>query len=127
MANLRMYREFYVINTNSSSSVDDYSLLDPFELFSDVRIENNNNIVESPDVIKGSLGKYYVDLNPNLYSIDNIYEIIWNVIYVENSPLKKLKTKFKLYPIVIGDNVELRISTNNIDLDLDNTEIRLEI
>jgi hypothetical protein len=116
MATLRVYRDFYVINNNILDSSETYNLINPISLTVDVKKEGDINIIESPKVIKESLGKYYVDLNPILYSIDNNYEINWNVIYVNNSPLKKLITRFKMHPIVIGSNIELVIETQSIRL-----------
>ena len=69
-------------------------------------------------MINESLGRYYVELNLDFYNIDDIYEIHWNVKYTENSPFKLLKTRFKFKPIVIGQNIDIR---------LNNEEIRLEI
>lgn len=116
MATLKVYRDFYVINSNNSSNSETYNLIDPFSLSVDVKKEGDINVIESPKIIKESLGRYYVDLNPILYSIDNNYEINWNVVYVNNSSLKRLITRFKLHPIVIGSNVELVIETQSIRL-----------
>jgi hypothetical protein len=114
MATLKVYRDFYVINNNVSNNSETYNLIDPLNLTVDVKLEGNSNIIESPKAIRDSLGKYYIDLNPILYSIDNNYEINWNVVYINNSPLKKLITKFRLYPFVIGDNIEIVIDTSSI-------------
>lgn len=127
MATLKVYRDFYVINSNSTSNSETYNLIDPFNLSVNVKKEGENNIIESPELIRESLGRYFVNLNPILYSVDNNYEINWNVVYINNSPLKRLITRFKLHPIVIGDNIELVIDTSDIRLDIESNEIRIEI
>ncbi len=109
MASLKIYKDFYVIIHNSISNSDDYNLIDPFNLFVEVKEEGGSDVVETIKVIKESLGKYYINLNVELYSFEKTYEIFWNVIYVENSPLKKLITRFNFYPIVIGDKIELEV------------------
>jgi hypothetical protein len=118
MATLKVYRDFYVINYSGSNNSETYNLIDPLSLTVDVKLEGNTNIIESPKAIRESLGRYFIDLNPILYSIDNNYEINWNVIYIANSPLKKLITRFKLHPIVIGDNIELVIDTREIRIEI---------
>jgi hypothetical protein len=127
MATLKVYRDFYVINSNNSSNSETYNLIDPFNLSVNVKKEGENNIIESPELVRESLGRYFINLNPILYSIDYNYEVNWNVIYVNNSPLKKLITRFKLHPITVGDNIELILDINDIRLDIDSNEIRIEI
>lgn len=118
MATLKVYRDFYVINSNNLSNSETYNLIDPFNLSVDVKKEGENSIIESPELVRESLGRYFVNLNPILYSIDYNYEVNWNVIYINNSPLKKLITRFKLQPIVIGDNIELMIDTSEIRIEI---------
>lgn len=109
MASLKIYKDFYVIIHNSSINSDDYNLIDPFNLTAEVKEEGGNEVIEVVNVNKESLGKYYVNLNVELYSFDKNYEIFWNVVYIENAPLKKLITRFNFYPIVIGDKIELEV------------------
>jgi hypothetical protein len=116
MATLKVYKDFYVINNDNSFNSETYNLIDPFNLSVDVKKEGENNIIESPELVRESLGRYFVNLNPILYSIDYNYEVNWNVIYINNSPLKKLITRFRMHPIVIGDNIELVIETQSIRL-----------
>jgi hypothetical protein len=118
MATLKVYRDFYVINNNVSNNSETYNLIDPFNLSVNVKREGENNIIESPELVRESLGRYFVNLNPILYSIDNNYEINWNVVYINNSPLKKLITRFRLHPFVIGDNIEIVIDTSSIRIEI---------
>lgn len=94
MAGLRIYRDFYRINHNISSQL--YTLINVSTLSATVVNASTSFLIETPSVINTSTGVYYVELNPTLYSPSDIYEILWNVIYVSGIGNKILKTRFKL-------------------------------
>jgi len=128
MANLRLYRDFYCINSNVSLSADTYTLINPESISAKVVISGTSQTIENPVVIFESTGKYYVELNPILYSIDNIYEVRWSVQYIPSSPNKILITRFRLHPLVVGHEIDIRLDGNDIRLEImDSDEIRLEI
>lgn len=116
MASLRLYKDFYCISSDSSLSADTYTLIDPVSLTAEVFVEGGSTIIESPSVIRESLGKYYVHLSPNLYGIDDNYEVKWNVVYVSGAPSKILISRFRLNPFVIGHEIEIRLENQNIRL-----------
>lgn len=116
MASLRLYKDFYCISSSSSLSADTYTLIDPTSLTAEVCVEGGSTVLESPSVIRESLGKYYVELSPNLYGIDDNYEVKWNVIYVSGAPNKILISRFRLNPFVIGHEIEIRLENQNIRL-----------
>lgn len=118
MASLRLYKDFYCINSNPLLTGDTYTLIDPESISAVVKTEGGGSTVESTSVINESIGKYYVDLNPSLYTIDNNYEVNWSVVYVSGAPEKTLITRFRLHPIVVGHEVEIRLETDEIRLEV---------
>jgi|TARA_R110000803_G_scaffold199628_3_gene263742 hypothetical protein len=121
MAYLRIYRDFYCIQSEPTVGSDIYTLINVVSISSIVKILGSGTDVESPVVIKESIGKYYVELDPGLYNIDDTYEINWLVKYTNNSPEKTLITRFKFKPIVIGQNVDIRLNTEEIRLEIVNS------
>lgn len=117
MAYLRLYKDFYCINITTSSG-EVYDLINVEEISGYVTKEGDSTIIENPEVTNESLGRYYVNLSPGLYNIDDIYEMNWVLKYTLDSPEKRLITRFKLSPVVVGQNIDIR---------LENQEVRLEI
>ena len=115
MSTLRLYKDFYFIEHAPNSSADTYTFIDPISVSASTTIYGNNTIIENIIPTNESLGRYYADLNPFLYSIGVIYEITWQVIYVSNSPLKLLKTRFKLVSNItnIGSGLEIQLLKQN--------------
>jgi len=121
MAYLRIYRDFYCIQSIPGVTGDTYTLINVESLSSQVKVLGNNSVIESPIVQNESTGKYYVDLNPNYYNIDDTYEINWIVKYTSQSPQKILITRFKFKPVVVGQNVDIRLNTEEIRLEIVNS------
>jgi hypothetical protein len=118
MGYLRLYRDFYEISTSPSFSGDSYNLINPVNISLVTMVIGTNQIIESPTAIMESTGIYYTDLTNGLYGIDDVYELNWIVKYTPTSPEKKLITRFKLVPIVIGQNVDIRLNTQNLRLEI---------
>jgi hypothetical protein len=119
MANLTLYRDFYCINHTVFNSADTYTLITPIELSANTYIRNSTTVTESPIVQNESTGKYYVNLNPVLYSYDNVYELIWSVTYNSYSPVKNLITRFRLYPYSINSSFDVEvISSSGIEIEI---------
>jgi hypothetical protein len=121
MAYLRIYRDFYCIQSDPNTTGDTYTLINVVNISSIVKVLGSGANIESPSVKNESVGKYYVDLNPNLYNIDDTYEINWLVKYTNSSPNKILITRFKFKPIVVGQNVDIRLNTEEIRLEIVNS------
>jgi len=117
---LRLYRDFYYINSSSLSG-ETYESIDVESLSGYVVIEGSLSIVESPEIINESQGRYYVNLSSGLYNIDDIYEMNWVVKYTTDSPEKRLITRFKLNPIVLGQNVDIRLNSQDVRLEIVNS------
>ena len=95
MEYIRLYRRFYRIEVTSGS--DSYILINPEIISVKSYIKDTPNLIEDVStIIQESTGVYYADLNLDLYSVDNSYDLIWTVKYVFGSPVKDLKTSFKL-------------------------------
>jgi hypothetical protein len=125
VAGLRLYRDFYCISIEGSTTPPSYNLIDVDSLNVEIRNRVNNDLVETPSITRESLGVYYVEINQYLYDLENIYEVNWIVKYNSVSPIKKLLTRFKLYPTLIGNEVEIRLLDNDIEIRLDNDDIEL--
>ena len=104
---LLVYRRFYRISATPDSSTT-YTLIDPFALTASVRNVSQGNITveATASTVNTTVGVYYADLVASLYNSDDEYELEWSVIYVDNTPEKKLYTRFR-FPSdsSIGDNV----------------------
>lgn len=108
MASLRLYRDFYCIN-HTPFSDDSYVLITPVGISANVYIINSTAITETCIVQNETLGKYFVDLNPQLYSFDFIYELKWSVLYNSISPNKILITRFRMVPYNITAPFDIEI------------------
>jgi len=120
MTYLRLYRDFYCINSSSLSG-ETYSLINVEDISGYVTPEGSSSVVEIPEITNESQGKYYVNLTPGLYNIDDVYEMNWVLKYTSESPEKKLITRFKLNPIVVGQNVDIRLNNQDIRLEIVNS------
>jgi hypothetical protein len=120
---LRIYKTFYCIDI--INKIENYNLIDVYEVFVEIINLNNEQIVESLIVQKDSLGLYYIDINHFLYDPNLIYQIVWNVKYIENSPLKKIKNNFKLYNSIIGQNIDIKLLDSDISIFVDKQEVKL--
>ena len=129
MANLTLYRDFYCINHVLFSSADTYTLITPVGISANTVVSGSTLIIENLVVQNESVGKYFVSLNPVLYSFDNIYELNWNVVYVSSAPTKKLITRFRFRPynITAPFDVEINSSPYGMEIELLNNQIDIEI
>lgn len=115
---IRLYRRFYKI-TPSSGAGDNYALIDPTVLTAKVYLRNTTSEVESiSGVVRESEGIYYADLNPNLYSFQNIYDLKWFVDYTASSGQKTLITTFKLNPKSISGEISTEIQDNYLETEI---------
>lgn len=128
MGNLTLYRDFYCINHAVFSSADTYTLITPSGLSANTYISGSTAITETLTVFNESTGKYYVNLNPVLYTFDYIYELKWSVIYNSYSPTKTLITRFRLKPynIISPFEAEIVSSPFGVEIELVN-ENRIDI
>ena len=129
MNEISIYRRFYIIST--VNGVQQYQLMDPFDLAASSTDVNTSSIVESSlSIVRVSLGFYYAHLNEENYYANGIYEINWGVIYVQDSPQKTLLTRFKLssaFGANIGSIIETDVENRNIEVDVQNRSIVVEI
>jgi len=123
MNKLRLYKVFYCISI--INQIEEYTLIDVEDVFVDIYDISSNVLIESVFIQRDSLGVYYIDINHFLYNPDNIYEIIWNVKYTIDAPLKKIKNKFKLYNQIIGQNIDIELLDNDITIFIDKKEVKL--
>lgn len=119
MANLVLYKDFYCINHTAFNSADTYTLINPIEISANTYVENSSVLIENISVQNESIGKYYVNLNPNLYSFDNVYELIWSVVYNTSSPIVNLKTRFKLNPYNISTSLDVEMFSPSYGMEIE--------
>lgn len=117
MANIRIYKQFYKFS-NIGSGTTIQNLIDPYYLSASTIITSGTSVIEEIIPTQESLGIYYADLDPNLYSFSNTYDINWYVNYVNGAPIKKLITRFKVNPINIGSDIEIQIINNPIEIEI---------
>ena len=118
MGKLTLYRDFYSIDHTGFSSADTYTLITPIELSANTYISGSTTIIETLIAQNESLGKYFVNLNPILYSFDNIYELIWSVVYYSGSPVKNSTTRFRLSPNNISAPFDVEIISSPIEIEI---------
>lgn len=115
---IRLYRRFYRI-TPSSGAGDAYTLIDPVTLSAKVYLRDTVSEIESvSSVVRESEGIYYADLNPNLYSFQNVYDLKWFVDYTVLSGQKTLITTFKLNPKSISGEISTEIQDNYLETEI---------
>jgi hypothetical protein len=118
MGEIRLYRQIYCFTSNGSGSTTQTLInANTISASTSTVSSSGNTIIEnifSP--INESTGIYYVDLNPNKYSSDITYELNWFVSYVPGAPEKRLPTRFRVNPNIIGEQIEIEILDNSIDI-----------
>jgi len=124
MANLRLYRDIYCISPQGV-----YTMINPISIQANTYKTSTSALTENLTVINDITGRYYVDLNPILYTFSDIYFIEWIVVYIASSPIKKLFTRFKMNPVNLGGSgIDLEIvGNNNLDIEIINNGIEFEI
>ena len=131
MGAIKLYREFYVINivNSANTSTEIYNLINPFALTaSTFSATTNSPFIENGIIInQESTGIYSVDLNPNLYSSGNIYDLVWSVNYTFNAPTKNLITRFKVNTTNIGKNIDIEIISQNLNIEVISKKLEIII
>lgn len=136
MGEIRLYRKIYCISNRLTSvgNVQSYNLIDPNSLTSNCYIAGSgstesNILIESDlKITKESTGIYYVDLNPLLYSTDNTYDLVWYIEYVNNAPIKKLTTRFRLNnQSRVSNEITFEIFPQNIEIEILNDNLEIQI
>jgi len=122
MEYIRLYRRFYRIEVTSSSDL--YNLINPEIVSVKSYLKDTSTLIEEVStVVQESTGVYYADLNLDLYSINNSYDLIWKVKYILGSPDKDLKTSFK---VNYSDNSQT-IYIQNLETEVISQPIAIEI
>ncbi len=115
MGILRLYRKFYCVSTSGPS--DAYTLITPTSVAAEVYVAgtggtNSSTLIETGvPLVEEELGIFYADLNPNLYSSDVTYDLVFYVQYTPIAPAnKKLITRFRISPFNIASQLDYEIS-----------------
>lgn len=126
MGNLRLYRDIYRIEFSSVTG-ETYTLVDVFSISASSFKSGSTSVIETPTVFRESTGKYYVELNPILYTFDDIYELKWTVGYTSSASPRILITRFRLKPFNIAGVMSVEVVDDDIMLELARNEIIIEI
>jgi hypothetical protein len=131
MREIRLYRKIYCISVKDSEQT--YTLINPFFLGANTFKAGTSNsqipgeIETGLQITQESLGIFYVDLNPTLYSSDVTYDLVWYIKYTQSAPVKKLATRFRIGINSISGEITLEIVSNNIDIEIEDNAIELLI
>ena len=109
MGQIRLYRQIYCFSAIGSGSTTQ-TLINANTISASTTTVAGTIVVENYlKPISESTGIYYVDLNPNLYAADITYELNWFVSYVPGAPEKRLPTRFRITPYIIGGKIEIEL------------------
>lgn len=117
MSNIRLYRQIYKFSSIGSGSTTQ-TLIDPYYISASTITTGDISIIEDIIPIQESLGVYYCDLDPNLYSFNYTYDLNWYINYVNGAPTKKLTTRFKINPINITSGIDIELINNTIEIEI---------
>ena len=126
MGNLRLYRDIYRLDFSSVTG-ETYTLINAYSITASSFPRNSSAVTENLSVSNESTGIYFVELNPVLYTFDNIYEVRWVVGYTSTAPSKTLTTRFRMKPFNIAGIAVVDVVDDDIMLDVDTNNIILEI
>lgn len=110
MGEIKLYRQIKCFQTDKNGNISKNNFIDPVSISASTKTENGSSIIEEPTIKKESSGVYFVQLDPNFYSSDITYFLNWFVKYFSDSPMKKLPTKFRINPNIIGQDIDIEIS-----------------
>jgi hypothetical protein len=131
MGSIRLYRTFYVVNVVASGNTtsDIYTQINPFSLSANTFLAGTliSAIESGFSITNESLGVFFADLNPFLYTVDNTYDLVWYVQYTSIAPVKKLITRFRINAINIGQSVDVEVMPNNTEIEIFQNSIEIEI
>lgn len=118
MANITLYKDFYQLT--HTAIADTYVAITPFGLSANTFVSGSTALTETLVVENESIGRYYVDLNPLLYSYDYTYELQWSVLYTSVAPSKMLIDRFRINPSVINAPIDIEIDylSQGIDIEI---------
>lgn len=115
MADIKLYRRFYCVSFLNGSQT--YTLIDPVELSVSTFLAGSGSTIGTTPIETSisytheSLGFFFANLNPTLYSFDNSYDLVWSAKYtnVTGCPTKLLPTRFRLNPLSVGSSIQVEI------------------
>jgi hypothetical protein len=116
MSEIRLYRDIYKFTLSSGTLSQ--TKVTPYSIGAEVYNSGSTLSIETATPHEEATGRYYVQLNPLLYTFDNVYELVWSVVYEPSAPIKKLKTFFKLKPYNVSSNVELHMEDRRIEVEM---------
>jgi len=120
MGEIRLYRQIYCFSAvESGSTTQTLISANTISASTTTVAGTGSTIVEDYLIpVSESLGIYYVDLNSTFYSSDITYELNWFVSYLPGIPEKRLPTRFRINQNIIGEQIEIEIIHNNIEIEI---------
>ena len=126
MGQIRLYRQIYCFNAVNTSS-ETKTLINPDSISASTKTVSGSIVEVDITPVNESTGIYYVDLNPVLYSSDITYELNWYVSYVPGAPIKRLPTRFRISPKVVGNEIGVEIETGEFEIEILDNNIEINI
>jgi len=119
MGEIKLYRQIFCFSANGSGTTQVLINANSISASTTSVAGTGSTIIENfLEPTNESLGVYFVNLNPVLYASDMTYELNWFVSYLPDTPEKRLPTRFRISPIVIGQQIEVEILDNNIEIEI---------
>lgn len=118
MADIRLYRKFICVSAINSATTTN-TLFNPFSLSAETytAASGGGTVLETGLIpTQESTGLYYVDLDPNYYAGDVIYELAWKVVYEAGVPERTLPTRFKISTNLVGDDLVVEVTSLPIEV-----------
>ena len=129
MAEIRVYRRFYCITStiSGSTTVEDYTLFNPYSITANTYNVTQGQVLVENDisVVLVSTGVYYALLDGTLYNSNDEYDVIFTLNYTATTPIKTLKTTFKLNPMLTPKGTVSFDIGQPIVIEINNSEFKL--
>jgi len=126
MGQIRLYKKFYVVGIIKTGATIDqnYVLLDPYALSANTYVastgatESTSMIESSLPISQESMGVYFADLEPTLYSSDVTYDLVWFINYINTAPTKKISTRFRMNVNNITNQLEIEYLHGPLEIEI---------
>ena len=119
MGLLRIYRKFFYVSTATLPHT--YTLFTPTNLSAATYVagaggEESSSLIESAiTLVEEELGIFYANLNPNLYSSDVTYDLVFYVQYTPEAPSnKRLPVRFRIKTINLVSQLDYDINNSSL-------------
>ena len=126
MGEIRLYRKIYCVSLTATptGTTQTYTLFNPNSITASSYVAGLNGnesatLIESnTPITQEETGIYYTDLNPNLYTSDVTYDLVWYINYTDIAPQKKLTTRFRMNNKGVSGEISIEILSNTLEIEI---------